>query len=51
MASIRTSSVPRWVWILCFVVVSVAVVLLEPMGDDEPGGTGGGTVENPSERM
>ena len=51
MASTRTSSIPRWVWVLCFIVVSVVVVLLEPVGDDEPAGPGGSTVENPSEAL
>jgi len=52
MANTRTSAIPRWVWIVCFIVVTVIVVLLEPVDTDEPSGSGGGgTLENPSEAL
>ncbi|MEU5842201.1 HNH endonuclease family protein [Rhodococcus sp. NPDC047139] len=48
MARARKPSVPRWLWILCFIAVSVAVVLLEPASDDESGAV---VVANPSQAL
>lgn len=42
MAASRKPSIPRWFWILCFVAVSVAVVVLEPTDTDESGAVAGG---------
>lgn len=46
MAGKKKPSIPRWLWLLCFVVVSVAMFLLEPYESDpsgavtSPGGPG-----------
>ncbi|WP_308198775.1 HNH endonuclease family protein [Rhodococcus sp. F64268] len=37
MAGKKKPSIPRWLWLLCFVVVSVAMVLLEPYDSDSSG--------------
>lgn len=37
MARAKKSPIPRWLWILCFVIVSVAVIALEPLDSDGPG--------------
>lgn len=49
MARAKKSPVPRWLWLLCFVVVSVAVVLLEPYDSDSSGAaSSGGTGPSPT---
>ncbi|WP_241384915.1 HNH endonuclease family protein [Rhodococcus sp. CH91] len=48
MAGARKPSVPRWLWILGVIVVSVIVVLLEPVSDDDSGTV---VVENPSQAL
>ncbi len=50
MAGAAKPSIPRWLWILCFIAVSIAVVVLEPVTDEsgaaeQPGVATGG---NPS---
>ncbi|MEE2032743.1 HNH endonuclease family protein [Rhodococcus chondri] len=37
MARAKKPSIPRWLWILCFIVVSVAVIVLEPLDSEGPG--------------
>ncbi|NMD96871.1 MULTISPECIES: HNH endonuclease family protein [unclassified Rhodococcus (in: high G+C Gram-positive bacteria)] len=37
MARTGQPSIPRWLWILCFIAVSIAVVVLEPVVTDESG--------------